>query len=352
MFQQMSLPLLSLIFAGAAAIVWIAGIYVSKTTDLLSSRFGLGEALGGAILLAVVTNLPEIAITASGAMRNQLELATGNILGGIAIQTVVLVLLDVFAAGKRMPLIGHAASLDLVLEALLVIVMLTLTFMGHQFPETLVWKGITPDDVLICGAWVAGLYLIGKARGKLPWQGHGDAPGGQPHRTSRQKKEKSAEAKSSTSAAVIVFLVAAAATLGAGVVLQQTSEGIAKHLGLSGIIFGATILAAVTALPEISTGFEAVKLGDYKLAVSDIFGGNAFLPVIFLLATLISGKAVLPQASKADMYLTALGMLLTAVYIYGLIFRPHRQIARMGIDSFVVLLLYLAGIGGLFAIGE
>jgi cation:H+ antiporter len=350
MFEQMSLPLLSLIFAAAGAIVWVAGVYVSKTTDVLSSRFGLGEALGGAILLAVVTNLPEIAITASSAMRNQLGLATGNILGGIAIQTVVLVVLDAFGAGKRMPLIGHAASLDLVLEALLVIVMLALTFMAHQFPESLVWQGVTPDGVLMGGAWVVGLYLIGKARGKLPWQGHGDAPGGQPRRTSQQKKDKSAEAKSSTGAAIVVFLVAAAATLGAGVVLQQTSEGLAKHLGLSGIIFGATILAAITALPEISTGFAAVKMGDYKLAISDIFGGNAFLPVIFLLATLVSGKAVLPHATKGDMYLTALGMLLTAVYIYGLIFRPHRQIARMGIDSFVVLILYVIGIAGLFAI--
>src|SRR5207237_4869447 len=125
MFEQMSLPLLAVIFAAAAAIVWVAGIYVSKTTDVLSSRFGLGEALGGAILLAIVTNLPEIAITASGALRNQLGIATGNILGGIAIQTVVLVVLDVFGTGKRMPLIGHSASLDLVLEAVFVIVMLT-----------------------------------------------------------------------------------------------------------------------------------------------------------------------------------------------------------------------------------
>jgi cation:H+ antiporter len=51
------------------------------------------------------------------------------------------------------------------------------------------------------------------------------------------------------------------------------------------------------------------------------------------------------------MYLTALGMLLTAVYIYGLIFRPRRQIGRMGIDSLVVLVLYAIGVAGLFAIG-
>ena len=351
MFEQMPLTVLALVFAAAGAVVWIAGVYVSKTTDVLSSRFKLGEALGGAILLAVVTNLPEIAITISGALRNQIGMATGNILGGIAIQTVMLVVLDVFVAGKRMPLIGHAASLDLVLEAVLVLVMLALVVMGHQLPDTLVWHGLTPDVVVICSAWIAGLYLISKARGRLPWQSSGDAPGGQPRRTGRQKEEKAKGQKASTAWAMIVFLIAATATLIAGVVLQQTSETMAKQLGLSGVVFGATILAAITALPEVSTGFAAVKLGDYKLAISDIFGGNAFLPVIFLGATLVSGKAVLPHATKADMYLTALGMLLTAVYIYGLIFRPRRQIARMGVDSFVVLVLYVLGVAGLFAIG-
>ncbi|MEY2511952.1 MAG: cation:H+ antiporter [Verrucomicrobiota bacterium] len=350
MFEQMSLPVLALIFTGAAAVVWIAGIYVSKTTDVLSSRFGLGEALGGAILLAIVTNLPEVAITASGAMRNQLDVATGNILGGIAIQTVVLVLLDAFGLGKKAPLTSHAASLDLVLEAVFVLGMLALVFMGHQLPESLVWHGITPDGILICGAWIAGLYLIGKARGALPWQSHGEAPGGQRRRTARQKSERDKEKKSSSAWAAIVFVIAATATLAAGVVLQQTSETMAKQLGMTGVVFGATILAAVTALPEISTGLTAVRLGDYKLAISDIFGGNAFLPVIFLVATLVSGKAVLPHATKSDLYVTALGMLLTVVYIFGLIFRPRRQFARMGIDSVIVLVLYALGIAGLFAI--
>ncbi len=93
-----------------------------------------------------------------------------------------------------------------------------------------------------------------------------------------------------------------------------------------------------------------MRNGDDKLAVSDIFGGNAFLPVLFLPATLISGKAVLPQAQSIDIYLTALGALLTLVFVTGLLFRPQRRIARMGVDSLVVLLLYLAGVAGLFAV--
>jgi cation:H+ antiporter len=112
------------------------------------------------------------------------------------------------------------------------------------------------------------------------------------------------------------------------------------------------VLAAATSLPEVSTGLASVKLGDYQLAISDIFGGNAFLPVLFLLASLLSGEAVLPQAQRTDIYLTALGVLLTAVYVYGLIFRPRREVARMGVDSFVVLVLYALGVAGLVVVAR
>ncbi|RZK62580.1 MAG: hypothetical protein EOO59_02145 [Hymenobacter sp.] len=134
----------------------------------------------------------------------------------------------------------------------------------------------------------------------------------------------------------------------AGVVLERSGDASATHLGLSGVLFGATVLAAATSLPEISTGLASIKLGDYKLAVSDIFGGNSFLPVLFLLASAISGRAVLPYANKTDLYLTGLGMLLTCVYLGGLLFRPRRQVARMGLDSPLVLRLFLLGIVGLF----
>jgi cation:H+ antiporter len=119
---------------------------------------------------------------------------------------------------------------------------------------------------------------------------------------------------------------------------------------LSGVLFGATVLAAATSLPEVSTGLTSVRKEDFQLAVSDIFGGNAFLPVLFLLATLLSGKAVLPQAQETDIYLTAVGILLTAVYVTGLLFRPTRRVARMGIDSLVVMILYAVALAGLFAI--
>ncbi len=353
--EHLALPFLLIIFAGAAAAVWIAGIYLSDATDVLSQRYGLGEALGGLILLAIVTNLPEIAITVSGALRGNLELAVGNLLGGIALQTVVLVILDAFGLGKKTTLTFQAASLTLVLEGVLVVAILSVAVMGSQLPSSLILARVTPQGVMIVLLWIFGLRLIGKSRTDLPWQGKGDAPGGQEKPQGHSKKTKAQRANQkhgSNSRTLLIFGGGALVTLVCGVLLEGSGEAIAKHLGMTGMLFGATVLAAATSLPEVSTGLASMKMRDYQLAISDIFGGNAFLPVLFTVASLLSGKAVLPQAHKADIYLTGLGILLTSIYLTGLIFRPRRVIARMGIDSLLVLICYVLGVLGLVAISR
>lgn len=350
MFDSLPFFVLVLIFVAAAAVVWVAGIQLSNTTDVMSSRFHLGEALGGLIFLAITTNLPEIAITSSAALTHNLGIAIGNILGGIGIQTLVLVLLDVVGLWRRDALSYAAASLELVLEGILVIAVLILSIMATQLPRSLIFLHVTPGSLLIAIVWLVGLWLLSKARTDLPWQEKGRAP--DTLHTSRGEKTKDKAQKWSTSHVIIVFAIASVATLIAGVALEESGSVIAKHIGLSGVLFGSTILAAATSLPEVSTGLASVKMGAYNLAFSDIFGGNAFLPVLFLLATLLSGEAVLPQAQNTDIYLAGLGILLTTVYMCGLIFRPKRQIFHMGIDSLVVLLLYILGVVGLFAIAR
>ena len=350
--SSLPLLLLVLIFAGAAVGVWFAGIRLSHATDILSKKYGLGEALGGLILLAIATNLPEIAITATGAIQGDVSVAVGNILGGIALQTVVLVLLDVFGMGRKIGLTYSASSLELVIEGVIVMAVLTVTVMGTQLPQSLIFLRITPAGLGIVAVWLGGLWLVNRARKGLPWRDMGDAPGGQDSPAGGEKKKVKPKPPLPPKRALSVFVIGAIVTLICGVLLETAGDAIATHLGMSGVLFGATVLAAATSLPEVSTGLASIKLGDHKLAISDIFGGNAFLPTLFLLATLLSGKSVLPRAHKTDIYLTGLGMLLTSIYVIGLLFRPKRQIARMGIDSLAVLIVYVVGIVGLFTIGN
>ena len=354
MFSGLSLLWLIVLFGVAALITWAAGIWLSDTTDILASRFGLGQALGGIILLAISTNLPEIVITFTAALRHDLGIAIGNLIGGIALQTVVLAALDLSLKGER-PLSYRAASLSLVLEAALVIGILNIVILGTRLSPSLVLFRVTPQNLLILLAWLGGLWMLKKAQNGLSWQAQGQAPHSQERpagHSQTQKDQKSKQRGASTTQVVTKFLIASLATLAAGFTLEESGDGIARHWGMSGVIFGATVLAASTSLPELSTGITSVRMGDYQLAMSDIFGGNAFLPVLFLMASLLSGESVLPHAQNSDVYLAGLGVILTAVYILGLVMRPTRRRAGMGWDSWLVVVLYAVGIAGLAFVSD
>lgn len=347
--------LLTVMFIVAGAAIWAAGIRLTDQTDVLKTRLGLGSAFGGLILLAIATNLPEVAIVVAATVAGNIGVAVGNILGGIAIQTVLLVVLDAFGVRGFRPLTYRAASLVLVLEAALVVAVLAIAIIGTQLPATLITARLTPAPVLIMLVWVLGLVLLHRAEQSLPWHGSGQPPDGQQHprghRSVMCEIQASAEG-TSTGRAAVGFVSAAVVTLIAGVVLERSGDAIADRVGLSGVLFGATVLAAATSLPELSTGLRSVRHGDYQLAVSDIFGGNAFLPVLFVPATLLSGQAVLPGAQRTDIYLTALGIVLTLTYAVGLVFRPRRRIVRLGVDSLAALIFYGVGMVGLFSVSN
>jgi cation:H+ antiporter len=128
---------------------------------------------------------------------------------------------------------------------------------------------------------------------------------------------------------------------------------VTRHMssaGINGVLFGATILAAATALPEISTGITGVRLRKYTLVFGDMFGGNAFQLTLFLIADLCAGKPVLPQESAANAWIGTTGILMTAVFVAGIVLRPARRHFGLGADSWIVLLVYAFGLWGLVVV--
>jgi cation:H+ antiporter len=150
----------------------------------------------------------------------------------------------------------------------------------------------------------------------------------------------------STASVAALFGGACVVTLGAGVALEVTGSELADRAGMNGVVFGATILALATALPEVSSGIAAVRLGDHQRAVADIFGGNAFQVCLFLLADLIAMKPVLSAAGILNSWLAALAIAITAVYAAGMIVRAERP-TRIGPDSLLAIAIYALGIAGL-----
>lgn len=344
-------PLLVLVFVAAAGATWIAGIALSKTTDALDARLGLGEELGGLLLLSVAGSLPELAITVSAAAQGNLDLAAGNLIGGIAVQTMVLVVCDV-VVGPARPLTFLVGALSPVLEGLLVTLVVSGVLMGALLsPSTAVGGVVSPASIGIVVVWTIGVYVINKVRKSPRWSitMAGSHPGRR-HRREPHPTQLHPFACRTTAQVAWIFAGACAVTLGAGVTLEMTGNTLADRAGVNGVIFGATILAGATALPEISSGIAAVRLGDHALALGDIFGGNAFQVCLFLVADLVAGTPVLPTAGNLNAWLASLGVGLTAIFAMGVVIRPLRCHARLGPDSILAIVVFALGIAGLFVV--
>jgi len=347
----MSLPLQLVVFVLGAGATWMAGTILAKTTDALDRRLNLGEALGGVVLLALAGSLPEAAITVSACASGHLGLAAGNLIGGIAAQTMVLVICDLAAPSK--PLTFLVGSLIPVLEGMLVIVVVSIVLLGALLPQSVAIEGVlSPASVAIVVAWLGGIAIINWVRKGPRWEVlMAGARPGRPHHRVKHPGPPPSHANWSTRRVVFLFGIACAVTLAAGVALEVTGNGLADRAGINGVVFGATILAAVTALPEISSGFEAVRLGDHQLAVGDIFGGNAFQVCLFFLADLVAAKPVLSQAGRLNSWLAALGVALTTIYVMGVVVRSERP-ARLGPDSIIAIVVFTLGVVGLLRLSR
>ena len=347
-----SLPVLLFVvlFVVASAATWAAGIELSRSTDELDRRLGIGDALGGMVLLAIAGSLPELAITISAAASGHLDLAAGNLIGGIATATMVLVICDLCAPRPLTYLVG---SLVPVLEGLLVVLTVAVVLMGALLPKSVtIGDRISPASLVIVVVWVAGVWVLNRVRSHPKWKVvmEGAQPG-RPHRRVRHPVADAARATHSMTRVVTVFVVASIVTLGAGVVLEVTGSELAGRAGIDGVVFGATVLALATALPEISSGIEAVRLGDHQLAVGDVFGGNAFQLCLFVIADLVAAKPTLPSTGIANAWLAALSLALTVVYVGGVIVRPTRP-KRLGPDSILAVVFYAVGIIGLLRLAQ
>ena len=220
-------------------------------------------------------------------------------------------------------------------------------------PSTAIAGVVSPASIAIVVFWLVGVYVIDRVRREPRWSV--SMPGSHPGRGHRRQPHPGHAhpfAERSTGAVAAIFVGACAITLLAGVALEVSGSALADRAGINGVVFGATVLAAATALPEISSGIAAVRLGDHALALGDVFGGNAFQVCLFLLADLIAGAPVLPSAGRLNSWLAALGIALTAIYTIGVVARPQRCRARLGPDSIRALVVFGLGIAGLLVLHE
>lgn len=339
-FETLPIAVSGAIFLAAAVVVWLSGTRLSRLADAIARRTGIGQATLGVLLLGGVTSLPEIAVAGSAAVTGNGPLAVNNLLGGFTMQVAILALAD--AVFRRGALTRAVPDPVVLLQGTLGIVLMSL-----------VVAAIAVGDVAVLGAGVwawaifvvflGALRLLSMAEGGLDWEVVGEPP---------SEELPDVETPDFSTRSLILRTAGVAATIFlAGWVLSSTAETLAERTGLGQSFFGAVFVAIATSLPEVSTVVAAMRLKRYVMAVSDILGTNLFdIALILIVDLAYAGPAVLGEMGSFSILAGVLGILITAIYMAGLLERRDPAIAGIGFDSIAVAVVYAGGIALLFTL--
>lgn len=373
-FESLSLPANLALFAAAAVVVWLAGTRTARYADTIAERTGIGKAFIGALLLGGITSLPEAATAVTASVIGNPPLAVNNILGGIALQVAILVAADAIIRGRALS--ANIASPSLLLEAALLILLLTLTAAAVLLGDSSV-LGVGIWSISIFTVAVLAFFLIHQHDPRDTWEPEDQEAEDGPTSDGRRAEDEDGDEEEdedgtgdgdgvgdedgdggdpelqqpSLAGVILRTAIMGGLILVAGFVLARTGDALADQTGLGSSFIGAVLVAIATSLPEVSTTLGAVRLGEYAMAISNLFGANILdMGIIFIADVFYAGGPVLNEVGTFAVAAALLGILITTVYLAGMLERRKRLVWGLGLDSIVALLLYCGGIFLLYQI--
>lgn len=332
------LALLVAAFLALTAVILVGGTALTRKADEIAEITGLSAALVGALLLGATTSLPGTVLSIATAFQGYADLAIGNAIGGIVVQTAFLAVADM--VHRRGNLEYAAASVSTLMQSMLLIALLSLPLVAMNLPAVTL-LAIHPLSPLLLVVYMAGLRLIDSAERRPMWRPTPIVP-----------ERRLADTELPARAPWLSFALLVPVAGLAGFALGQVAVALAGVTGLSQTAVGAAFTALVTSLPELVTAVAAVRRGALQLAVGGIIGGNAYDVLFLALSDVAYREGSLYHAFTSDhVLLVALSILMTAVLALGMLKRDRFGPARIGFESVLVLLLYLASLLRLFTAG-
>lgn len=332
---ETNLPASIVLFLVGAAGVWLIGSRLVVYADEIADRQRIGRAVMGLVFLAAATSMPEIITTIVAAVSGNASLVLGNLLGGITLQFAILAIADGFVVGVAITSFPRKTTTILegvVLGLLMALLIATLTLneyavLGHV--------GLGSTFLAVC--YLGAIALLRKHENGVSWVPV-EVP--EPGDVSEESVFVSSFPELGAGALNLRFLGLTCGLVLAAFLTVETAERIGMQTSMGSGFVGVTLLAGATSLPELSTTIAAVRLGAYTMAISNIFGSNLIMLALIWPADLLFLRGPILQEFEPVLSLALIsGLIVTLVYVAGLLLRSRRNIFGLGYDSLAVLVI-------------
>jgi cation:H+ antiporter len=320
-------------FLIGALVIIFAGSRLSRYGDIIARRTGLGGAVIGLALLATVTSLPEIAVSATSILLvGSPDLAVGGLLGSNTFNLAIIVLLDIiYRSGPLLSRIhpSHILSAGLGSSFIGIVVALIFFYQQGRVVEIL---GIGLSSPIFIFMYVLSLGLVSRFEKKLRLEAV--------RQGTDKKPEEAGERRIYLKTAAVALAIVAA-----GIWLSLTGEKIAAVTGWGESFVGTLFLAAATSLPELVVSVGALRLGAADMAVSNLLGSNLFNMVMIAVCDILYRRGpLLASVSPASVMAGLTSLVMTGIVITALIYRTRSpSLVRVGGETVALFATYIAG---------
>ena len=244
---------LALVLIGIAVLVYSANVLVESSSDL-ALYWGVSLAVVGAIVVGFGTSLPELAVSLASAVRDDIDLATGNVLGSM-VANLSLVLGGAVLI-SRSPISTGSRSLYLPLSLLS-----TIGFIYFIRGGVSRWEGGVMLLLLLLSLSLMYKWGADDEAGLLSSVKEGDDPTTEKYNLSKE------------------LLKLIASLVGVVVASYAVTEGaidLADRWGVKSGFIGISLIAVGTSLPELVASTVAAKKGKHALIIGTVLGSNVF----------------------------------------------------------------------------
>lgn len=355
--MEISGNLAIILFILASVITVFAAKKLAAYGDAIAETTNLGQSLVGLVLLSLATSLPEFFSSSSASFFGNVDLSFGNVFGSNMTNIFIIVIMDFFVRNK--PILYFISQRNIVTGGIVIVVssfVFLMMYIAHM-PQT---QGFNfwYFSIIIIVIYMIGMFVIYQYEKK-------NADQASDLEESQSMESPVIEGKLTKKQAITGFIVSSAVVFCAAILLSKTSDVISSFpvngKPLGGTFVGTLFMAFTTSLPEIVVSIAAVRMGNFDMALGNLFGSNlfnlailAFSDGFYRLGKLFgygtSNEDAFTIVSQNHFISGFIGVIFVGIVLSSLMLRKDEKKGFLGYDTLTIGLLYIASLYLLFVL--
>jgi cation:H+ antiporter len=274
-----SLPLLLAFTAAGTVLAWKGGDYLVNASERLGGHYGLPPVVQGAVIAAVGSSFPELSSTVIATIRyGAFEIGVGAVIGSAVYNILVIPSVSALAGEGQL-----ASNRDLVYKEAqfyllsLAVLLLAFTLAVLYYPVDTTAESL--DGQL---TWVLALVPMALYGLYVFIQYHDSVD----YRRGAVRKQVDVRKQWAILAGALVAILIGAEFL------VRAAVGFGELFGTSDFLWGLTVVAAGTSIPDTFVSVAAARVGNASVSLANVFGSNVFALLVALPAGVLAAGTV------------------------------------------------------------